>query len=149
MGRGCLPTLGRWIALGFLRLGALVASILLRSLAFLLLNVIGPFCLGMTREVLLRIMAAWRGRRRGGAGSFTADRLAYALAGGTLWLVGDVLVGTVLGLPFMLVRLAVDQPAVPETAWTVLLVVGGLLFIVGAIVGAMACEHEDEPLFKS
>ena len=44
MGRGCLPMLGRWITLGFLRLGAFVASLLLRSLAFLVLNVIesGP-----------------------------------------------------------------------------------------------------------
>ena len=149
MGRGCLPTLGRWITLAFLRLGALVASILLRSLAFLLLNVIGPFCLGMTREVLRRLMLAWQGRRRAGTGSLTPDRLAYALAGGTLWLLGYILVGTVLGLPFMVVRLMVNQSAVPETAWAFLLAVGGLLFVAGAIVGAMACEHEDEPLFRS
>jgi hypothetical protein len=149
MGSGCLPTLGRWITLAFLRLGAFVASMVLRALAFLLLNVIGPFCLGMTREVLRRMMAAWRGTGRGGPGSSVLDRIVYALTGGTLWIVGYVLVGMVLGLPFMIVRLQFGQSAVPGPAWSLILLVGGILFVVGAVVGSLAYGYEDEPLLRS
>ena len=149
MGSGCLPTLGRWVTRAFLRLGALVASMVLRALAFLLFNVIGPFCLGMTREVIRRMMAAWRGRGRGVSGSSALDRIVYALTGGTLWIVGYVLVGVVLGLPFMIVRLQFGQSAVPGPAWSLILLVGGILFVVGAVVGSLAYGYEDEPLLRS
>lgn len=146
MGGGCLAALGRLTTRAFLRLGAFVASMVLRALAFLLFNVIGPFCLGMTREVIRRMMAAWRGTRPGNSGSSALDRIAYALTGGTLWIVGYVLVGMVLGLPFMIVRLQFGQSAVPGPAWSLILLVGGILFVVGAVVGSLAYGYEDEPL---
>jgi hypothetical protein len=100
----------------------------------------------MTREVIRRMMVAWRGRGQGVSGSSALARIAYALTGGTLWIVGYVLVGMVLGLPFMIVRLQFGQSAIPGPAWSLILLVGGILFVVGAVVGSLAYGYEDEPL---
>jgi hypothetical protein len=64
-------------------------------------------------------------------------------------MVGYVLVGVMLGLPFMIVRLQFGQSAVPGPAWPLLILVGSFLFAAGAIVGALAYDYEDEPLFRS
>jgi len=146
MGGGCLVALGRVLTLACLRLGAILASILIRTFTFLLLNVIGPLCLGMTREVIERMIAAWHGGRRRNSGAVVRSRISYALASGMLWVMGYIVVRAVLRLLGWMGRLLLRHlgPVVP--AWSHVFIVAGLIFVVGAVLGALAYGYEEEVL---
>ena len=146
MGGGCLVALGRVLTLAFLRLGAILASILIRTFTFLLLNVIGPLCLGMTREVIQRMIVAWHGGRRRNSGAMVRSRISYALAGGMLWVMGYVVLRTVLRLLSWMGRLLFSHLAPIVPTWSHVFIVAGLIFMAGAVLGALAYGYEEEVL---
>lgn len=143
MGGGCLRELGRLATAAFLRVGAILVSVLIRGLGFLLLNVLGPLCLGMTRETVQRMVAAWDARWAD-AGSLAGSRVLYSLASGTLWVVGYIVLSTALCLATWIGRLLFGQivPVVP--VWLCVIAIAGIVFVVGTVVGALAHEYEEE-----
>ena len=144
MGGGCLSGLARAVARTCLRVGAVLASITIRSLAFLLLNVVGPLCFGAAREALHQIVP----KRWGGKGieqpSLPQTQLGYALGFGSLWVVGYVALRAGLSLVSWIARLLLGYlaPGLPSSLGSLL--VPALVFSVGALVGALAFRHEGE-----
>jgi hypothetical protein len=115
----------------------------LRGLAFLLLNVIGPLAFGAARETIQSLAP----KRWGGKGvdvdTPPQTQMGYALGFGALWVVGYLalrvgitFIGWVAGPLFG--RLA---PGVPGWLHSALLPV--LIFVIGAVVGALAYNVEE------
>jgi len=146
MGGGCLVALGRVLTLAFLRLGAILASILIGTFTFLLLNVIGPLCLGMTREIIQRMIAVWHGGRRRNSGAMIRSRISYALASGMLWVMGYIGVRIVVRLLSWMGGLLFSHLAPIVPAWSHVFIVAGLLFMAGAVIGALAYGYEEQVL---
>ena len=125
-----------------MRLGGLLGSILFTMVGFLLLGVIGPLCFGMTREVILRLMSGAGGRSRTDAYPVLRNRLVYTLAGGTLWAVGYIALRALWSLIKWVGQMFFSHvlPVIP--AWLHAALLPALLFVLGAIVGAVAFRHE-------
>lgn len=139
---GCLFGFARMIGRGCLRLGEILASIMLRSLAFLLLFVVGPLFLGMTREVLRRIFAGLLRGRGDDPSRPPGTGLGFALAGGVLWTLAYIVLRAMFGLlsrgsGVLFYRVLPTGPPFLQA-----LLVPGLFLVAGAAVGALAFRYE-------
>jgi len=143
VGRGCLFALGRWVARGCLRLGAMLVSVLIRTLAFLLLCVFGPICLGATREVIHRIIGRRHGEDRTSPNRQIGGWPSYALVSGLLWMVVYMVLRGALGLLRWVIGHIIAQPGPAASAGLPRVIVVALLFVAGAIIGTLAHRYEN------
>ncbi|MBC7264767.1 MAG: hypothetical protein H5T64_10510 [Chloroflexi bacterium] len=135
MGSGCLFGLGRWVARACFRLGAILASVFITTVAFVLFGVIGPLCLGMSRELIGRLAGGWPGGKKWGPTASPLGRAGYALLGGLLWVLGY---GVLRAMAWLLSRCL--APAIPTKQGSIIAL--ALVFVLGVVVGALAYEYE-------
>ena len=83
---GCIPGLGRLVAMVFIGLGRLLATILIRGFGFLLGYIVGPAFLGLAWEFVLRAAGVRRNGRAVRSGWEIDNRAAYAALSGLAWL---------------------------------------------------------------
>ena len=141
MRSGCLLVLGGWLARTCWRLGARLAYVLITMITFLLLGVIGPLCLGMTRGVVRRLTTRWRDRDSLDRAMLPSSRLNHALLGGTLWVAGYIIVSGTVRVISSVLAAAVS----PSHRF---IIATGLVFIIGGVVGALAFEYEEVQRFR-
>ena len=144
MGGGCLSGLTRMVARACFQLGIVLASILIRTLAFLLLCILGPLGLGMTREVVRRLIGGAPGRSRDGSVRGPGNWVAYTLTAGTLWALCYALFQAIWLLLKWTFSSILSEPVTPVPGGSHFLLVATLLFIVGAIVGALAYHYDEQ-----
>jgi hypothetical protein len=140
MNGGCFAELTRMIARGFIRLGEILASLFLRTVAFFVGAVLAPLGLGATREVVRRAM---------GWGSTSAPpapstRAGYAMLSGLLWTGGYLFLRTLWSL------LTGSGWFLPVQAFPLALVVlepiltSAVAFTIGAIAGVVIFGHDEQ-----
>jgi hypothetical protein len=136
MGDGCFVALGRLIAGICTRVGVMLATVLTRTVGFLLLYVIGPLCLGMTREVIRRMTAGWRGRESSEPSPLPRSRLVHALLGGVVWAGGYLILSSIVKL--ISTQLATAAPTLDRFAIGIV-----IIFVIGSVVGVLAFGYDE------
>jgi hypothetical protein len=135
--------LGEFIARALVRVGTLIVRATIRGLAFLVTRVLGPICLGVTRELVDRILTREEGKRTRRA-ILGRNPLAYAVVWGLLWVGGYFILRWALSPVSRAVWILVG-PLFPEISPTVgLLIVPGIVFAAGVGAGALAFGSEEQ-----
>ena len=132
---GCIPGLGRLIAMVFIGLGRLLATILIRGFGFVLGCIVGPTFLGLAWEFVLRAVGVRRNGRAVRSGWEIDNRAAYAALSGLAWLLVYALlrlVGRLVGWIGVALSARLASGPMPwlPTALVIIIVFG-----VGAMVG--------------
>ena len=140
MNGGCMSELVRMVVRGFVRLGEWIAALIFRTLAFLLVGVVGPLLLGMLREAARRVLGQERedeqAAPRGVVGYILLSGIVFVVGFLFLWLIWALVSG---GSGLLLARLLPTGPGFLQPV-----VVLVLIFLVGALAGAIAHRHDDQ-----
>ena len=140
---GCLLVLGQMVAGTCFRLGALIVSVLLRAMSFLLISVIGPLGLGAVREFAVTTLRITRNGKSVQSGWQVGSRSAYAALNGIGWLLGFFILRLIWRCVewfggHALVRLAPNM-----APWIPTAVLAALIFLVGTTVGAAVHRRDN------
>ena len=132
---------------GLLRLMAFFLVALAGTLVFVTAYMLGPLCLGVTREAIERVSTAWEERGWWSLGILPVrSRWQYGLVGGMLWLWGYFVLRVLMILVSWGGTLLLSELGLlglPE--WVPILGLA-VLFLGGAVVGVLACQGEDDLL---
>ena len=140
MNGGCMSELVRMVVRGFVRLGEWLAAIILRTLAFLLVGVLGPLVLGMTREAARRIL----GQEREDEQAAPQGVIGYILLSGTLFVVGFLFVWLIWGLVSSGGGILLNRLMPGGFGFLQPLLIAVAVFLVGAVVGAIAYRRDEQ-----
>jgi len=132
---------------GFLRLMAFFLVAVAGTLIFVTAYVLGPLCLGVTREAIERVSAAWEVRGWFGLGILRVrSRWQYALVGGMLWVWGYLVLRMVITLVNWGGTLPLSEIGLLGLPGWLPILGPAVLFLGGAVVGVLAWQGEDDLL---
>lgn len=140
MNGGCMSELVRMVVRGFVRLGEWMAAIIFRTLTFLLVGVLGPLVLGMTREAARRIL----GQEREDEQAAPRGVVGYILLSGTLFVVGFLFLWLIWGLISSGGGILLSRLMPGGSGFLQPLLIAVAVFSVGAVVGAIAFRRDEQ-----
>ena len=142
MAMGCLFAFGRLIAQTCFRFGALLVTMLIRGLSFVLVTVIGPLWLGAMHEFVVWALGITHNGKPVHSGWQVGNRTAYAVVSGLAWVVAFHVVRVVWHLIGWLATQAATRLAATSVPWLLPSIATILVFGVGAFVGTQVHRHE-------
>ena len=140
---GCLFVFGRMVAQTFFRLGGILVTMMIRSMTFLLITVIGPLGLGAVREFVVRALRVTRNGRPVHSTWQVNNRTIYALLSGMVWVAAFFLIRGGLRLLGWIGTRAAASLAPSLAPWLPMVLLVALIFTIGTAVGAVVHQHDN------
>jgi len=139
---GCLFVFGRMVAQTCFNLGAMVATILIRGVSFVLISVVGPLWLGSVREFVVRALRITHHGKPLQSSWQIGNRAVYAGLSGLVWVAGAFLLRALWGLLGWAGAAFTERLAPNLASWLPLTLLALLIFVIGSVVGAQVHRRD-------
>jgi len=139
---GCLFVFGRMVAQACFNLGAMVATILIRGISFVLVTIVGPLWLGSVRELVVRALRITHRGKPVQSSWQIGNRVVHAGLSGLVWVAGYFVLRGLWRLAGWAGAAFAERLAPNLASWLPLTLLALLIFVVGSVVGAQVHRRD-------